>query len=63
MRFISWSSQAEEMAGMPPKAFLDAMDHLVQEAGKAGCVMVEANWACTRPRRALACDCRKARCR
>ena len=26
---------------MPPKAFLDAMDQLVQEAGKAGCVMVE----------------------
>ena len=26
---------------MPPKAFMDAMDQLVQEAGKAGCVMVE----------------------
>ena len=26
---------------MPSKAFLDAMDQLVQEAGKSGCVMVE----------------------
>jgi len=26
---------------MPSKAFLDAMDQLVHEAGKAGCVMVE----------------------
>ena len=41
MRFISWSSQRKQMAGMPPKAFLDAMDQLTQEAAKAGCVMVE----------------------
>ena len=41
MRFISLVKSKEEMAGMPPKAFLDAMDQLVQEAGKAGCVMAE----------------------
>ena len=41
MRFISLVKSNEGMAGMPPKAFLDAMDQLVQEAGKAGCVMVE----------------------
>ncbi|HEU0018075.1 MAG TPA: YciI family protein [Methyloceanibacter sp.] len=41
MRFISLVKSIEGMAGMPPKAFLDAMDQLVQEAGKAGCVMVE----------------------
>ena len=39
MRFISLVKSSEGMAGMPPKAFLDAMDQLVQEAGKAGCVM------------------------
>ena len=41
MRFISLVKSIEGMTGMPPKAFLDAMDQLVQEAGKAGCVMVE----------------------
>ena len=41
MRFISLVKSIEGMAGMPPKAFLDAMDQLVQEAGKEGCVMVE----------------------
>jgi hypothetical protein len=41
MRFISLVKSIEGMAGMPPKTFLDAMDQLVQEAGKAGCVMVE----------------------
>ena len=48
------------MAGMPPKAFLDAMGQLAQEAGKAGCVMVEG-LGCTRLRRALACGWQKAR--
>jgi len=31
----------EAKMGMPSKAFLDAMDQLVQEAGKSGCLMVE----------------------
>ena len=41
MRFISMVKSAEAKLSMPSKAFLDAMDQLVQEAGKSGCVMVE----------------------
>ena len=41
MRYISLVKSIEGIAGMPSKAFLDAMDQLVHEAGKAGCVMVE----------------------
>jgi hypothetical protein len=41
MRFISMVKSVEGMAGMPPKALLDAMDQLIQEMGKAGCLMVE----------------------
>jgi hypothetical protein len=41
MRFISMVKSNEAKMGMPSKAFLDALDQLVQEAGKSGCVMVE----------------------
>jgi hypothetical protein len=41
MRFISMVKSNEAKMGMPSKAFLDAMDQLVQEAGKSGCLMVE----------------------
>ena len=41
MRFISLVKSIEGIAGMPPKALMEAMDQLVKEAGKAGCVMVE----------------------
>ena len=41
MRFISLVKSIEGIAGKPPKALMDAMDQLVQEAGKTGCVMVE----------------------
>lgn len=41
MRFISLVKSIEGMAGMPPKALMDAMDGLIQEMAKAGCVMVE----------------------
>ena len=42
MRFISMVKAAEETASPPPKAFMDAMDRLLQEAAKEGCMMVEA---------------------
>ena len=42
MRFMSMVKAAERTASVPPKALMDAIDELVQEAGKAGCVMVEA---------------------
>ena len=42
MRFMSMVKAAERTTSVPPKALMDAIDELVQEAGKAGCVMVEA---------------------
>lgn len=42
MRFISLVRSVEGIAGKPPKALMDAIDQLVQEAAKGGCVMVEA---------------------
>lgn len=42
MRFISLVKSAEANAAPPPKAFLDAMGRLTEEAAKAGCVMVGA---------------------
>ena len=42
MRFMSMVKSAEATAGPPPKALMDAIDQLVQEASKAGCVMVGA---------------------
>jgi hypothetical protein len=41
MRFISLVKSMESMAGIPQKPFLDAMEQLLQEAGKSGCTMVE----------------------
>lgn len=41
MRFISLVKSIEGMAGMPPKALLEAMDQLVKDAANEGCVMVE----------------------
>ena len=37
MRFMSMVKAAERTASVPPKALMDAIDELVQEAGKAGC--------------------------
>jgi len=41
MRFISMVKSNEANMGMPSKAFLDAMDQLIKEMAKDGCVMVE----------------------
>ena len=42
MRFMSMVKSTEANAGPPPKALMEAIDQLVQEAAKAGCVMVAA---------------------
>jgi len=42
MRFMSMVKSTEAKMSPPPKALMDAIDELVQEAGKDGCVMVEA---------------------
>ena len=42
MRYMSMVKSAEPAAGPPPKALMEAIDQLVQEAAKAGCVMVQA---------------------
>ena len=42
MRFISMVKSTESRSGPPPKALMEAMDQLVKDAAKAGCVMVEA---------------------
>jgi hypothetical protein len=42
MRFISLVKSAEANAAPPPRAFLEAMGQLTEEAAKAGCVMVGA---------------------
>ena len=42
MRFMSMVKFAEAQLAPPPNAFLQAMDELIKESGKAGCVMVEA---------------------
>ena len=41
MRFISMVKSNEAKMSPPPKALMDAMDQLIQEMSKAGCVMVE----------------------
>lgn len=40
MRFISMVKYVEADAAPPPKAFLEAMGTLTQEATEAGCVMI-----------------------
>lgn len=40
MRFISMVKYVEANAAPPPKAFLEAMTALAQEAAEAGCVMI-----------------------
>ena len=40
MRFISMVKYVEADAAPPPKAFLEAMGALTQEATEAGCVMI-----------------------
>ncbi len=42
MRFISMVKASEALYAPPPKRFLDAMDQLIQDAAKDGCVMVSA---------------------
>ena len=42
MRFMSMVKANEAKASPPPKALFDAINELVQEASKDGCVMVEA---------------------
>ena len=42
MQFMSMVKFSEVQLAPPPKAFLEAMDRLIQESAKAGCVMVEA---------------------
>jgi hypothetical protein len=41
MRFISMVKYVEADAAPPPKAFLEAMGALAQEAAEAGCVMIQ----------------------
>ena len=41
MRFISMVKSNEAKMGMPPKSLMDAMDQLIKEMAKDGCVMVE----------------------
>lgn len=42
MRFMSMVKFSEAQLAPPPKAFLEAMNQLIEESAKAGCVMVEA---------------------
>src|SRR5262245_65072081 len=42
MRFMSMVKSTERMSGPPPKALMEAIDNLAQEAAKDGCVMVQA---------------------
>jgi hypothetical protein len=42
MRFLSMVKHTEANTSPPPKALMEAIDELVQEAAKAGCMMVEA---------------------
>jgi hypothetical protein len=42
MRFMSMVKSNERMSGPPPKALMEAIDHLAQNAAKDGCVMVQA---------------------
>jgi hypothetical protein len=42
MRFMSMVKASEAQLAPPPKAFLEAMNRLIEESAKAGCVMVEA---------------------
>lgn len=42
MRFMSMVKSTESKMSAPPKALMDAIDNLVQEAAKDGCVMVQA---------------------
>src|SRR3989337_1875778 len=42
MRFMSRVRFPEAEAVPPPTAFLEAMNRLIEESAKAGCVMVEA---------------------
>jgi len=42
MRFMSMVKSTEAKMSPPPKALMDAIDKLVQEAAMEGCVMVEA---------------------
>ena len=42
MRFMSMVKFSETQLAPPPKAFLEAMNRLIEESAKAGCVMVEA---------------------
>jgi hypothetical protein len=42
MRFMSMVKSTEAKMSPPPKALMDAIDNLVQEAAKDGCVMVQA---------------------
>ncbi len=42
MRFMSMVKSPEAQLSPPPKAFMEAMNRLIEEAAKAGCVMVEA---------------------
>ena len=42
MRFMSMVKSNEAKASPPPKALFDAINELVQEASKDGCVMVQA---------------------
>jgi hypothetical protein len=41
MRFLSLVKHTEGKSGPPPKSLMEAMDKLVQEAAKEGCVMVQ----------------------
>jgi hypothetical protein len=42
MRFMSMVKSTERMSGPPPKALMEAIDNLAQEAAEDGCVMVQA---------------------
>ena len=58
MRFISMVKSAEANAAPPPKAFLDAMGQLTEEAAKAGCVMIQAEGLLPTPTGARVQACR-----
>jgi len=42
MRFMSLVKSKESKLSAPPKALMDAMNQLLQEAAKEGCVMVQS---------------------
>src|SRR5882724_10511450 len=48
MRFMMLVKHAEELSGPPPKALMDAIDKLTEEANKAGTMVIAGGLAPTK---------------